>query len=193
MALCRPVVVIFRFGTHEASALFTSSVRRRTDGDPGEGFLLTTWPGQLDFFCFVSLVGCQVGYRVLVLIVGCIFRWLGGNCLLSGVVCRLLTVNCQVSLLVVLVGSLLSAVGFRALVVDCQCRLSLSFFIRWGPPLSICNKKKTAPIYPCIFSPILYPTKIIKNLLLLFVPVPPPPSLFSQQCCCPWQPSPSPS
>ncbi len=107
------------------------------------------------------------------LIVGCICRCLGGNCLLSGVVCRVLTVNCQVS--VVLVRSLLSGVGYRVLVVECLCRLSLSFFIRRCPPLSICNKKTTVPIYPCIFFPVLYLTKIIKNLVLLFVPVPPPP------------------
>ncbi len=185
MALCRPVVVIFRFGTHDASALFTTSVRRRMDGDPGKGFLLTTWPAQLHFFCFVSLVGCQVGYWVLVLIVGCICPCLGGNCLLSGVGCLVLTVNCQVSLSVVLVGSLLSGVGYRVLVVDCLFRLSLMMSFSRCPPLLICNKKTTAPIYTCIFPPILYLTKIIKNLQLLFVPVPPPPLLVQSAVLLP--------
>ncbi len=92
-----------------------------------------------------------------------------------GVDCRVLTVNCQVSLSVVLVGSLLSAVGFRVLVVDSPCRLSLSFSIRRCPPLSICNKKNNRSYLSLYFSPILYLTKIIKNLLLLFVPVSSPP------------------
>jgi hypothetical protein len=48
----------------------------------------------------------------LVLIVGCICPCLGGNCLLSGVGCLVMTVNCQVSLSVVFVGwCSLSCVG----------------------------------------------------------------------------------
>ncbi len=72
-------------------------------------------PGR--FFC--------VGFRLSVLIVGCICRWK-----LSGYVgCRVLTVDCRLSLSVVVVGSWL-------LVVDSLVLPVVRFFLCRCPPLA---------------------------------------------------------
>jgi hypothetical protein len=76
-------------------------------------------------FIFIPSRLLSVGYRAVVLFV-CNCISVDGSCL-SGVGCRILTVDCRVSLPVVDVGSWMSGIGCRALVVDCLCRLSLSF------------------------------------------------------------------
>ncbi len=81
-------------------------------------------------FCSCPVVGCQrsgVGFDCwMKLSVVYICYWL------SGVGCRLLTINCQVSVPMVAVASWLSCVSCQVLVVDYRWWLSLTFLL-WVP------------------------------------------------------------
>jgi hypothetical protein len=62
---------------------------------------------------------------------------------------RLLTVDCRVSLSVVVVSFWLSGLGFRLLAVDCRSRLSFTFFTqRWV--LLYCTDFLQVKDMPCL-------------------------------------------
>jgi hypothetical protein len=86
-------------------------------------------PCLLHFLLFLS--HSVVGVRLSAVIDGPLYMLVVDVChWLSGDGCRVLTVDCQVALSVVVVGS-----GCRVLVVDCLCRIVAHFFHCRCPPL----------------------------------------------------------